>query len=37
MVEYGIIVAFISVVVMVAVNALGPQIASLFTQVSAAL
>jgi pilus assembly protein Flp/PilA len=37
MVEYGIMVAFIAVVVMVAVIALGPQVASLFTQVSAVL
>jgi pilus assembly protein Flp/PilA len=37
MVEYGIMVAFIAVIVMVAVIALGPQIASLFTSVSAAL
>ncbi|QCO99361.1 Flp family type IVb pilin [Arthrobacter sp. 24S4-2] len=37
MVEYGIMVAFIAVIVMVAVIALGPQIASLFTSVSTAL
>jgi len=37
MVEYGIMVAFIAVVVMAAVVLLGPQIAALFTGVSAAL
>lgn len=37
MVEYGIMVAFIAVVVMGAVLALGPQIAGLFTSVSTAL
>lgn len=37
MVEYGIMVAFIAVVVMAAVIILGPQIASLFTSVSNAL
>ena len=37
MVEYGIMVAFIAVVVMAAVLLLGPQVAALFTQVSAAL
>jgi len=37
MVEYGIMVAFIAVVVMAAVLVLGPKIASLFTSVSAAL
>ena len=34
MVEYGIMVAFIAVVVMAAVIVLGPQIATLFTSVS---
>lgn len=37
MVEYGIMVAFIAVLVMIAVIALGPQIAGLFTRVSASL
>jgi pilus assembly protein Flp/PilA len=37
MVEYGIMVAFIAVLVMAAVVLLGPQIAGLFTQVSAKL
>ena len=37
MVEYGIMVAFIAVIVMAAVIALGPQIALLFTSVSTAL
>ncbi|MET3705624.1 pilus assembly protein Flp/PilA [Arthrobacter sp. UYEF6] len=37
MVEYGIMVAFIAVLVMAAVLILGPQIAGLFTKVSAAL
>jgi pilus assembly protein Flp/PilA len=37
MVEYGIMVAFIAVLVMAAVIILGPQIAGLFTSVSAAL
>ncbi|TNB70889.1 Flp family type IVb pilin [Arthrobacter sp. BB-1] len=37
MVEYGIMVAFIAVLVMVAVIVLGPQIAGLFTRVSASL
>jgi pilus assembly protein Flp/PilA len=37
MVEYGIMVAFIAVLVMAAVIILGPQIAALFTSVSAAL
>jgi pilus assembly protein Flp/PilA len=37
MVEYGIMVAFIAVVVMAAVLILGPKIAALFTSVSAAL
>ena len=37
MVEYGIMVAFIAVVVMAAVIILGPQIAGLFTRVSASL
>ena len=34
MVEYGIMVAFIAVVVMAAVIILGPEIAGLFTSVS---
>jgi pilus assembly protein Flp/PilA len=34
MVEYGIMVAFIAVIVMAAVIVLGPQIAGLFTSVS---
>ena len=34
MVEYGIMVAFIAVLVMAAVVILGPKIADLFTQVS---
>ncbi|WP_406637119.1 Flp family type IVb pilin [Pseudarthrobacter quantipunctorum] len=37
MVEYGIMVAFIAVLVLAAVVILGPQIAGLFTSVSAAL
>ena len=37
MVEYGIMVAFIAVLVMAAVIILGPQIAALFTGVSAKL
>jgi pilus assembly protein Flp/PilA len=37
MVEYGIMVAFIAVVVMGAVLLLGPQIKGMFTSVSAAL
>lgn len=37
MVEYGIMVAFIAVLVMAAVIILGPQIAALFTGVSDAL
>lgn len=37
MVEYGIMVAFIAVLVMAAVLILGPQIAGLFTSVSTAL
>ena len=37
MVEYGIMVAFIAVLVMAAVIILGPQIAGLFTSVSASL
>ena len=37
MVEYGIMVAFIAVLVMAAVIVLGPQIAGLFTRVSASL
>ena len=37
MVEYGIMVAFIAVLVMAAVLVLGPQIAGLFTKVSVAL
>ncbi len=37
MVEYGLMVAFIAVVVMAAVIVLGPQIATLFTTVSAKL
>lgn len=37
MVEYGIMVAFIAVLVMAAVIILGPQIAALFTSVSTAL
>ncbi|MET4589092.1 Flp family type IVb pilin [Arthrobacter sp. 754] len=37
MVEYGIMVAFIAVVVMAAVIVLGPKVADLFTQVSTAL
>ena len=37
MVEYGIMVAFIAVLVMVAVMALGPQIAGLFNRVSASI
>jgi pilus assembly protein Flp/PilA len=37
MVEYGIMVAFIAVLVMAAVLILGPQIAGLFTSVSNAI
>ncbi|WP_406637121.1 Flp family type IVb pilin [Pseudarthrobacter quantipunctorum] len=37
MVEYGIMVAFIAVLVMAAVIVLGPKIAGLFTGVSASL
>jgi pilus assembly protein Flp/PilA len=37
MVEYGIMVAFIAVVVMAVVILLGPKVADLFTQVSAEL
>ena len=37
MVEYGIMVAFIAVVVMAAVILLGPKVAELFTQVSTAI
>jgi pilus assembly protein Flp/PilA len=37
MVEYGIMVAFIAVVVMAVVVLLGPKVADLFTQVSTAL
>ncbi|ADX73883.1 Flp/Fap pilin component [Pseudarthrobacter phenanthrenivorans Sphe3] len=37
MVEYGIMVAFIAVVVMAAVIVLGPKVAELFTQVSTAI
>lgn len=37
MVEYGIMVAFIAVLVMAAVIILGPQIAGLFTSVSNAI
>jgi pilus assembly protein Flp/PilA len=37
MVEYGIMVAFIAVLVLAAVIILGPQIAGLFTSVSAAI
>ena len=37
MVEYGIMVAFIAVLVLAAVVLLGPQIAALFTSVSNAL
>ncbi|MGN7199267.1 Flp family type IVb pilin [Arthrobacter sp. SAFR-044] len=37
MVEYGIMVAFIAVLVLAAVVILGPQIAALFTSVSNAL
>lgn len=37
MVEYGIMVAFIAVVVMAAVLLLGPKVADLFTQVSGSL
>ncbi|MET3162331.1 UNVERIFIED_ORG: pilus assembly protein Flp/PilA [Arthrobacter sp. UYEF10] len=37
MVEYGIMVAFIAVLVMAAVLILGPKIAGLFTSVSNAL
>ncbi|MET3162330.1 UNVERIFIED_ORG: pilus assembly protein Flp/PilA [Arthrobacter sp. UYEF10] len=37
MVEYGIMVAFIAIVVMAAVILLGPKVADLFTQVSTAL
>ena len=37
MVEYGIMVAFIAVVVMAVVILLGPKVADLFTQVSTAL
>jgi pilus assembly protein Flp/PilA len=37
MVEYGIMVAFIAVLVMAAVIILGPEIAGLFTQVSNAI
>ncbi|MBD1537475.1 Flp family type IVb pilin [Arthrobacter sp. S13_S34] len=37
MVEYGIMVAFIAVLVMAVVIVLGPQIAGLFTSVSASL
>ncbi|UEL27546.1 hypothetical protein [Pseudarthrobacter sp. L1SW] len=37
MVEYGIMVAFIAVLVLAVVVILGPQIAGLFTSVSAAL
>ncbi|WP_175417313.1 Flp family type IVb pilin [Arthrobacter sp. 24S4-2] len=37
MVEYGIMVAFIAVLVMAAVIILGPKIAGLFTAVSTAI
>lgn len=37
MVEYGIMVAFIAVLVMAAVIILGPQIAGLFTSISNAI
>ncbi|UZX05546.1 Flp family type IVb pilin [Arthrobacter sp. CDRTa11] len=37
MVEYGIMVAFIAVLVMAAVLVLGPKIAALFTSVSNAI
>ncbi|ELT43587.1 Flp family type IVb pilin [Arthrobacter nitrophenolicus] len=37
MVEYGIMVAFIAVIVMAAVIILGPEIAGLFTDVSTAI
>ena len=37
MVEYGIMVAFIAVLVMAAVIILGPKIAGLFTSVSNAI
>ena len=37
MVEYGIMVAFIAVLVLAAVAVLGPQIAALFTGVSGKL
>jgi pilus assembly protein Flp/PilA len=37
MVEYGIMVAFIAVVVMAVVILLGPKVTDLFTQVSAEL
>lgn len=37
MVEYGIMVAFIAVLVLGAVQLLGPQIANLFTQVDNAI
>lgn len=37
MVEYGLIIAGIAIVVMVAIFALGPQISALFTQVGTKL
>ncbi|MCD4850342.1 Flp family type IVb pilin [Arthrobacter sp. AK01] len=37
MVEYGIMVAFIALLVLAAVTLLGPQIANLFTRVDAAI
>ncbi len=37
MVEYGIMVAFIAILVLGAVSLLGPQIANLFTQVDNAI
>lgn len=37
MVEYGIMVAFIALLVLGAVQLLGPQIANLFTQVDNAI
>jgi pilus assembly protein Flp/PilA len=37
MVEYGIMIAFIALLVLGAVSLLGPQIANLFTQVDNAI
>ncbi|MEC3850597.1 Flp family type IVb pilin [Paenarthrobacter ureafaciens] len=37
MVEYGIMIAFIALLVLGAVSLLGPQIANLFTRVDAAI